>query len=59
MSIIQVVRGVVSHFEGVRTGRKVRAKKAPQDWWSMGGTLPQKIYKFRVSEKPSPAIGHQ
>ena len=53
------VRSVAWEFEGIRTGRKVRAPKAAQTRGS-GSMFPQKIFEVRVSEIPSPAFstGH-
>ena len=54
------IRGVALEFEGVRTGRKVRAPKALQTRGVSMGMLPKKSFKFTFSEMPFPAFspGH-
>ena len=41
-NIVRLSKGVVWHFEGVRTGRKVTAPKALQARWVWGHAPPEK-----------------
>ena len=56
---IPEVSSVECDLKGARRGRKASAKAAP-NLGESGGLLPEKIFKFRVLEMPSPAIsaGH-